>query len=78
MFAIMYALFLGFGFAIGAACFEKLTHTKVFGAEDYSCTLSHHPAGPWYQRTPSQFWGELFPPPPLNPNHVDSAKLTST
>lgn len=62
LFAIMYALFLGFGFAIGAACFEKFTRTKVFGAEDYSCTLTHHPNGPWYQRTPSQFWAFLTVP----------------
>ncbi|KXN92483.1 Pheromone-regulated membrane protein 10 [Leucoagaricus sp. SymC.cos] len=62
LFAMMYALFLGFGFAMGAACFEKFTHTKVFGAEDYSCTMTHRPDGPWYQRTPSQFWAFLTVP----------------
>ncbi|KAF9448693.1 DUF1212-domain-containing protein [Macrolepiota fuliginosa MF-IS2] len=61
-FAIMYALFLGFGSAIGAACFEHLTHTKVYGAEDYSCALTHNPNGPWYQTTPSKFWAFLTVP----------------
>lgn len=60
LFAVVYALFLGFGFSIGAELFELFTKHKVYGAEDFLCTLTHDPSGPWYQRTPSKWWGELF------------------
>ncbi len=65
-FAVVYALFLGFGFTIGAELFELFTTRKVYGAEDYTCSMTHNPDGPWYQRTPSVWWGELYlvsPPP---------------
>ncbi|CAA7264465.1 unnamed protein product [Cyclocybe aegerita] len=61
-FAIVYALFLGFGFTIGAELYELLTSHEVYGAEDYACSLSHRPDGPWYQRTPSQYWAFLTVP----------------
>ncbi|KAF9473132.1 DUF1212-domain-containing protein [Pholiota conissans] len=61
-FSVVYALFLGFGFAIGAELFELFTGHNVFGAEDYTCSLTHHPDGPWYQRTPSKLWAFLTVP----------------
>ncbi|KAJ3515068.1 hypothetical protein NLJ89_g1987 [Agrocybe chaxingu] len=61
-FAIVYALFLGFGFTIGAELYELSTSHQVYGAEDYTCSLSHRPDGPWYQRTPSQYWAFLTVP----------------
>ena len=59
-FAVVYSLFLGSGFVIGAELFELVTSRKVYGPEDYPCSLSHDPHGPWYQRTPSSAWGDLF------------------
>jgi hypothetical protein len=54
----MYALFLGFGLAIGAEVYEKISHQSLVGPEDYSCRESHDPHGPWWQRTPSLYFGE--------------------
>ena len=53
----MYALFLGFGLAIGGTIYEEITHKGALG-NDYSCTQSHDPDGPWWQRTPPEWWGE--------------------
>lgn len=61
-FAMVYALFLGFGFAMGAQIFEMITSTKVVAPEDYECSVSHHADGPWYQRTPSKYWAFLTVP----------------
>ncbi|KAF8962896.1 hypothetical protein BDZ97DRAFT_1920221 [Flammula alnicola] len=61
-FAVVYALFLGFGFTIGAQLYELMTTHKVYGAEDYTCSLTHNPSGPWYQRTPSTWWAFLTVP----------------
>lgn len=59
-FAVIYALFLGFGFTIGAELFEIFTGHRVYGAEDYMCSLTHSPHGAWYQRTPSVWWGKIY------------------
>jgi hypothetical protein len=48
LFAVGYALFLGFGFTIGA---ELITSRGGYGADDYTCSLAHGPSGPWYRRT---------------------------
>lgn len=56
-YAVVYAIFLGFGLAIGNRAFEKIYGTAVFAPEDYTCDLTHISNGPWYQRTPSKFWG---------------------
>ena len=37
----MYSLFLGFGLAIGAEVYEKMTGLPIFGPEDYVCASSH-------------------------------------
>jgi hypothetical protein len=56
-YALTYSLFLGFGLAIGAQMFERVTGTSVKGPEDYSCSQTHVADGPWWQRTPSTWWG---------------------
>ncbi|RDB21619.1 Pheromone-regulated membrane protein 10 [Hypsizygus marmoreus] len=61
-YAVMYALFLGFGLAMGAKAFEEITGKRVVGSEDFVCALSHHQDGPWYQKTPSKFWAFLTVP----------------
>ncbi|GLB38464.1 putative DUF1212-domain-containing protein [Lyophyllum shimeji] len=61
-YAVVYALFLGFGLAMGAKAFEVLTGKRVIGSSDITCALSHNPHGPWYQRTPSEFWAFLTIP----------------
>ena len=63
-YALMYSLFLGFGLAIGAEVYEKMTGLSIFGPEDYLCASSHSNA-PWYRKTPSQYWGESALPLPL-------------
>ena len=60
-FACIYSLFLGFGLAIGATAFSKLTNHSLAGSNDLTCGLSHDPHGPWWQRTPSLWWGKQFP-----------------
>jgi hypothetical protein len=59
-YALMYSLFLGFGLAIGAEVYEKISNKALVGPEDYSCKQSHDPSGPWWQRTPSLYFGEGF------------------
>ncbi|EJC99465.1 uncharacterized protein FOMMEDRAFT_31180 [Fomitiporia mediterranea MF3/22] len=61
-YAIMYAIFLGFGLSIGGTLYEKVTHNPVSTPEDYTCASSHHELGPWYQRTPSTTWAFLTVP----------------
>ncbi|KAI0280636.1 hypothetical protein BGY98DRAFT_1088820 [Russula aff. rugulosa BPL654] len=60
-YALMYSLFLGFGLAIGAEFYEKMTGLPIFGPEDYLCASSHSNA-PWYRKTPSQYWAFLTVP----------------
>ncbi len=57
-FSCIYSLFLGFGLAIGATAYSKLTNRSLAGSDDLSCGLSHDPNGPWWQRTPPLWWGE--------------------
>jgi uncharacterized membrane protein YjjB (DUF3815 family) len=61
-FAVIYALFLGFGLAIGAELYSKITGQEIVGASDYTCSMTHDPHGPWYQRTPSEWWAFLTVP----------------
>ncbi|KAF8641639.1 hypothetical protein AX16_009865 [Volvariella volvacea WC 439] len=61
-FAVMYALFLGFGLAMGAEAYQKITGNQVVGSEDYACASSHVVDGPWYLRTPSKWWAFLTVP----------------
>ncbi|KAJ2912791.1 hypothetical protein MD484_g7628, partial [Candolleomyces efflorescens] len=59
-YALVYALFLGFGFTMGAQLFQILTGHHIVGSEDYVCSAAHDPNGAWYQRTPSLFWMPAF------------------
>lgn len=59
-YAVVYAIFLGFGLAMGNKAFEKISGTTVFGPEDYTCSMTHNIHGPWYQKTPSKLWGMCF------------------
>ncbi|KAJ7482684.1 hypothetical protein FB451DRAFT_1029898 [Mycena latifolia] len=61
-YAVVYSLFLGFGLAMGAEAFEKMTSMTIVGSTDYTCSISHDAAGPWYQRTPSLYWAFLTVP----------------
>ncbi|KAG6864095.1 hypothetical protein C0991_012545, partial [Blastosporella zonata] len=61
-YAVMYALFLGFGLAMGAKAFVQFTGTDVVGSDDVACAISHHEGAPWYQTTPSKFWAFLTVP----------------
>ncbi|KAJ7687847.1 hypothetical protein B0H17DRAFT_939050 [Mycena rosella] len=61
-YAVVYSLFLGFGLAMGAEAFEKITGHTIVGSTDYTCSISHDAAGPWYQRTPSLYWAFLTVP----------------
>ena len=56
-FSIIYSLFLGFGLSIGATAYSKMTHHDLAGTDDLSCQSSHDANGPWWQRTPSVWWG---------------------
>jgi hypothetical protein len=58
-YALVYSLFLGFGLAIGAEIYEKMTGLSIFAPEDYECAQSHSNA-PWFRKTPSHYWGEPF------------------
>lgn len=53
---------VGFGFAIGSSAWTKATHHQLNGQDDVTCSLSHDPNGPWYQRTPSIKWAFLTVP----------------
>ncbi|CAK5277842.1 unnamed protein product [Mycena citricolor] len=61
-YAVVYSLFLGFGLAMGAEAYQQMTGHPIIGSTDYTCSQSHDPSGPWYQRTPSEFWAFLTVP----------------
>lgn len=61
-FAVIYALFLGFGISIGAQVFTRITHRPVIGPDDFLCSAAHQPTDPWWQRKPSPFWSFLTVP----------------
>ncbi|KAH9021301.1 hypothetical protein EDB85DRAFT_2189706 [Lactarius pseudohatsudake] len=60
-YALVYSLFLGFGLAIGAEVYEKMTGLPIFAPEDYQCAQSHSNA-PWFRKTPSHYWAFLTVP----------------
>ncbi|KAI9435047.1 hypothetical protein H4582DRAFT_2112404 [Lactarius indigo] len=60
-YALVYSLFLGFGLAIGAQIYEKMTGLPIFAPEDYQCAQSHSNA-PWFRKTPSHYWAFLTVP----------------
>ncbi|EDR02469.1 uncharacterized protein LACBIDRAFT_309496 [Laccaria bicolor S238N-H82] len=60
-YSIIYALILGFGFAIGAECYVIFTGSKIYGSGDQVCSVVHN-SPHWYQKTPSKFWAFLTVP----------------
>jgi len=60
-YALVYSLFLGFGLAIGAEVYVKMTGLSIFAPEDYQCAQSHSNA-PWFRQTPSHYWAFLTVP----------------
>ncbi|KAJ7440306.1 hypothetical protein B0H11DRAFT_545821 [Mycena galericulata] len=61
-YAVVYSLFLGFGLAMGAEAYEKMTSRTIVGSTDYACSVSHNAEGPWWQRTPSLYFAFLTVP----------------
>ncbi|KAJ7629176.1 DUF1212-domain-containing protein [Mycena polygramma] len=61
-YAVVYSLFLGFGLAIGAEAYEKITGHTIVGSTDYACSISHDAGGPWWQQTPKLWWAFLTVP----------------
>ncbi|KAL1741632.1 hypothetical protein HDZ31DRAFT_45008 [Schizophyllum fasciatum] len=61
-YAVVYSLFLGFGLAMGAEAYEKITGQSIDTTEDYTCVNSHDPTGPWYQKNVSMWWAFLTVP----------------
>ena len=59
-YAVMYALFLGFGLAIGSTIYQGITGKEVIGPEDFECQLSHGGDKPWYRQNVSLWWGASF------------------
>ncbi|KIY62581.1 DUF1212-domain-containing protein [Cylindrobasidium torrendii FP15055 ss-10] len=62
VFAVIYALFLGFGLAIGAKAYQRIIGNDIVGITDYTCQESHDPTGGWWQQTPSKWWAFLSVP----------------
>lgn len=50
----------GFGLAIGSSAFSKISKHPLRNSDDLMCTLSHPAGAPWYQQTPSLWWGKFF------------------
>ncbi|KIJ54220.1 hypothetical protein M422DRAFT_153810 [Sphaerobolus stellatus SS14] len=61
-FAVIYALFLGFGLAIGVVIYSRITGLQVVGPDDYTCKSFHDPHGPWWQRPVPLWWAFLTVP----------------
>lgn len=54
----MFSLFFGFGLALGAQIYQRVSHTNIVGIEDYTCIESHRD-DLWYRKTPSVYWGSF-------------------
>lgn len=50
VYALLYALFLGFGLAIGSEVYERVTGLSITGGSDFTCSALRVNA-PWYQAT---------------------------
>ncbi|KAE9397500.1 DUF1212-domain-containing protein [Gymnopus androsaceus JB14] len=61
-YAVVYCLFLGFGLAMGAEAYNEITGSPISNLDDTTCARTHDPNGPWWQRTPSEFWAFLTVP----------------
>jgi uncharacterized membrane protein YjjB (DUF3815 family) len=60
-YSIVYALFLGFGLAMGAQAYEKITKQSIVGTTDYTCSETHN-SSQWWRAQPSLWWDFLAVP----------------
>ncbi|KAF5389379.1 hypothetical protein D9757_004249 [Collybiopsis confluens] len=73
-YAVVYCLFLAFGLAMGAEAFQKITGSPIPNLSDTSCASSHLADRPWWQQSPSEFWGKrLISPSQLTRKVADRA-----
>jgi len=62
-YSVIYSLFLGFGIAIGAEFFRRITGSEVAGdGRDWNCGITHGGDAPWYQQTVPEWWYFLIVP----------------
>lgn len=61
-YAVVYSLFLGFGLAMGAQAFEKMSGLTVLKLDDLQCVESQSSDKPWYRQSPSGWWYFLAVP----------------
>ncbi|GJJ13485.1 hypothetical protein Clacol_007739 [Clathrus columnatus] len=52
----------GFGIAIGAQFFTRITHLQIVGPDDSLCNAAHEPGASWWDRKPSLWWAFLTVP----------------
>lgn len=50
VYALLYALFLGFGLAIGSEVYERVTNATIAGSTDFTCAALRVDA-PWWRAT---------------------------
>ncbi|ESK97089.1 pheromone-regulated membrane protein prm10 [Moniliophthora roreri MCA 2997] len=60
-YAVVYCLFLGFGLAVGAEVFKKLTGQRVLGLDDTTCANSHT-SSVWWRSDAGPYWAFLTVP----------------
>ncbi|KAL0564685.1 pheromone-regulated protein prm10 [Marasmius crinis-equi] len=56
-YAVVYCLFLGFGLAMGAEAYQKITGRSVVGLADTACSWSHGDNSSWWNANVSTWWG---------------------
>ncbi|KAJ8078940.1 pheromone-regulated protein prm10 [Marasmius tenuissimus] len=60
-YAVVYCLFLGFGLAMGAEAYQKITGRGVVGLADTACAYSHNDTQ-WWNSNVSTWWAFLTVP----------------
>lgn len=62
-YSVIYSLFLGFGIAIGAEFYRRITGSEVSGdGRDWDCHITHYDGAPWYLQTVPAWWYFLIVP----------------
>ncbi|KAG7092611.1 hypothetical protein E1B28_008954 [Marasmius oreades] len=61
-YAVVYCLFLGFGLAMGAEAYQKMTSRSVVGLADTACAYSHGDNAQWWNSNVSTWWAFLTVP----------------
>ncbi|KAK7053318.1 pheromone-regulated protein prm10 [Paramarasmius palmivorus] len=60
-YAVVYCLFLGFGLAMGAEAYKKITGQQVVGLSDTTCAYSHS-SDVWWRSDVGPYWAFLTVP----------------